>query len=141
MTCERPHDVAIIGLGAMGSVAAFELIWASLLGRALPQPAPRAQAKPAESGSADLPGGGGSGIRDRDAATWQASEIRSLEPAFSADTWLGIYPLADRAQRMRLRAAMVEVGAVGELGWRILTLPGGSRLPQNASRCRRHRHP
>ena len=47
---------------------------------------------------------------DRDAATWQASEIRSLESAFSADTWLGDYPLGNPAQRMRLRAAMVEVG-------------------------------
>ncbi len=47
---------------------------------------------------------------DRDAAAWQASEIRSLEPAFSADTWLENYPLVDPAQRMRLRAAMVEVG-------------------------------
>ncbi len=47
---------------------------------------------------------------DRDAATWQASAIRTLKPAFSADTWLGNYPLADPAQRMRLRAAMVEVG-------------------------------
>jgi TolB-like protein/Tfp pilus assembly protein PilF len=46
----------------------------------------------------------------RDEAAWEAVEIRSLEPAFSARTWLENYPMADPAQRKRLTEALAGLG-------------------------------
>jgi TolB-like protein/DNA-binding winged helix-turn-helix (wHTH) protein/Tfp pilus assembly protein PilF len=43
-------------------------------------------------------------------ATWEAQEIRALQPEFSGRRWLETYPMTDVAQRMKL------VRALGELG-------------------------
>jgi adenylate cyclase len=45
----------------------------------------------------------------RDAAAWEAEEIRSLEPAFSVREWLKNYPMADALQRTRLTEAMAKL--------------------------------
>jgi TolB-like protein/DNA-binding winged helix-turn-helix (wHTH) protein/Tfp pilus assembly protein PilF len=43
-------------------------------------------------------------------ATWEAEEIRALQPGFSGRRWLETYPMTDAAQRTKL------VRALGELG-------------------------
>lgn len=48
--------------------------------------------------------------RQREAAVWQADEIRMLEPRFSAQHWLASYPLTDAGQRERLLGALQEIG-------------------------------
>jgi DNA-binding winged helix-turn-helix (wHTH) protein/TolB-like protein/Tfp pilus assembly protein PilF len=45
----------------------------------------------------------------RDAAAWEAEEIRSLEPAFSIREWLKNYPMADSGQRNRLTEAVASL--------------------------------
>ena len=40
------------------------------------------------------------------AAAWEKEEIRSLEPGFRLDEWLKNYPLADSAERRRLKEAL-----------------------------------
>jgi DNA-binding winged helix-turn-helix (wHTH) protein/TolB-like protein len=47
---------------------------------------------------------------ERDAADWQVSEIRTLEPAFSVRTWLASYPLTDPRQKERLVKSLQEMG-------------------------------
>ena len=47
---------------------------------------------------------------DRDAAQWQLSEIRSLEPGFASNDWLAGYPLTEPAEKRQLRTAMVAMG-------------------------------
>ena len=47
---------------------------------------------------------------DRDAAEWQANEIRTLEPAFTVHNWLASYPLTDPRQKEQLVKAMQELG-------------------------------
>ncbi len=47
---------------------------------------------------------------DRDAAQWQLSEIRSLEPGFASNDWLASYPLTEPAEKRQLRTAMVAMG-------------------------------
>ena len=43
---------------------------------------------------------------DRPAATWEADQIRALEPSFSARRWLDSYPMTDSAQKTRLLQAL-----------------------------------
>jgi DNA-binding winged helix-turn-helix (wHTH) protein/TolB-like protein/Flp pilus assembly protein TadD len=43
---------------------------------------------------------------DRPAATWEADQIRALEPAFSAQRWLDSYPMTDSVQRTKLLQAL-----------------------------------
>lgn len=45
-----------------------------------------------------------------DAAEWQVSEIRTLEPTFNVRSWLASYPMTDTAQKERLVKALQEVG-------------------------------
>lgn len=47
---------------------------------------------------------------ERDAAEWQVSEIRSLEPAFSVRNWLASYPMTDAGQKERLVKPLQEMG-------------------------------
>ena len=47
---------------------------------------------------------------ERDAAEWQVSEIRTLEPAFNVRTWLASYPLTDPGQTERLVTSLQEMG-------------------------------
>jgi DNA-binding winged helix-turn-helix (wHTH) protein/TolB-like protein/Tfp pilus assembly protein PilF len=46
----------------------------------------------------------------RAAAGWEADEIRSLEPGFSARAWLETYPLTSARHRDRLLALVAKVG-------------------------------
>ncbi len=46
----------------------------------------------------------------RDAAEWQVSEIRSLEPAFNVRTWLASYPMTHAGQKERLIKSLQELG-------------------------------
>jgi len=43
---------------------------------------------------------------DRPAATWEADQIRALEPSFSARRWLDNYPMTDDAQKTKLLQAL-----------------------------------
>jgi DNA-binding winged helix-turn-helix (wHTH) protein/TolB-like protein/Flp pilus assembly protein TadD len=43
---------------------------------------------------------------DRPAATWEADQIRALEPSFSARRWLDNYPMTDNAQKTKLLQAL-----------------------------------
>lgn len=45
-------------------------------------------------------------LGDRDAAAWQADEIRAIEPKFSVNRWLATYPMTDQRQRDRLAQAL-----------------------------------
>ncbi len=47
---------------------------------------------------------------DRDAAQWQLSEIRSLEPNFASSAWLAGYPLTAAAPKRQLHDAMIAMG-------------------------------
>jgi tetratricopeptide (TPR) repeat protein len=42
----------------------------------------------------------------RDAAAWEAEEIRMLEPGFSSRAWLKNYPMTDSSQLRRLTDAL-----------------------------------
>ena len=46
----------------------------------------------------------------RDAAEWQVSEIRTLEPAFNVRTWLASYPMTHAGQKERLVKSLQEIG-------------------------------
>ena len=46
------------------------------------------------------------GTGQREAAMWEAVQIRALEPAFKTDAWLQSYPMTDAAQRERLAQAL-----------------------------------
>jgi DNA-binding winged helix-turn-helix (wHTH) protein/TolB-like protein/Tfp pilus assembly protein PilF len=48
---------------------------------------------------------------NRDAASWEAEEIRSLQPDFSSRAWLATHPLTD----LKLRATLAQ--ALGRLGF------------------------
>ena len=47
---------------------------------------------------------------ERDAAAWQVSEIRTLEPAFNVRTWLATYPMTDATQKERLVKPLEDLG-------------------------------
>ena len=47
---------------------------------------------------------------DKDAAKWEAQEIRALEPNFSIDKWLKNYPMTDEGQKQRLRSLLAQAG-------------------------------
>jgi len=47
---------------------------------------------------------------ERDAAEWQANEIRTLEPGFNIHTWLASYPMTDAGQKEKLVKSMKEIG-------------------------------
>ncbi len=47
---------------------------------------------------------------DRDGASWQAQEIRAVEPGFSASRWLASYPMTDERQKERLAQALLAFG-------------------------------
>lgn len=47
---------------------------------------------------------------DRDAALWEAEEIRVLVPGFTVQHWLETYPLTDRAAKTRLVQALQPLG-------------------------------
>lgn len=46
----------------------------------------------------------------RDAAEWQVSEIRTLEPAFDVKSWFASYPMTDAGQKERLVKSLQEMG-------------------------------
>jgi tetratricopeptide (TPR) repeat protein len=47
---------------------------------------------------------------DKEAAKWEAEEIRALEPNFSIDKWLTNYPMTDEGQKHRLRRLLAQAG-------------------------------
>jgi hypothetical protein len=47
---------------------------------------------------------------DRQAAEWEAEEIRAIDPNFSAQAWLETYPMTDPRQRERLISALDPLG-------------------------------
>ena len=47
---------------------------------------------------------------DASAASWQAEQIRALQPGFSAPRWLQTNPLTDAAQKVKLLRALTQVG-------------------------------
>ena len=47
---------------------------------------------------------------DKDAARWEAEEIRALEPNFSIEKWLQNYPMTDEGQKQRLRSLLARAG-------------------------------
>jgi DNA-binding winged helix-turn-helix (wHTH) protein/TolB-like protein/Tfp pilus assembly protein PilF len=47
---------------------------------------------------------------ERDAAVWQVSEIRTLEPRFNVHTWLASYPMTDAGQKQQLVGALEAMG-------------------------------
>lgn len=47
---------------------------------------------------------------DKDAAKWEAEEIRALEANFSIDKWLKNYPMTDEGQKQRLRSLLAQAG-------------------------------
>jgi tetratricopeptide (TPR) repeat protein len=46
----------------------------------------------------------------KSAASWEAEEIRALEPAFSTGRWLETYPMTDAGQKNKLVRALAELG-------------------------------
>ena len=50
---------------------------------------------------------------DKEAAKWEAEEIRALEPSFSIDKWLQNYPMTDAGQKQRLRSLLAQAGLQG----------------------------
>ena len=46
----------------------------------------------------------------RDAAEWQVSEIRALEPAFTVRSWLATYPMTHAKQTDQLLKSLQEIG-------------------------------
>jgi DNA-binding winged helix-turn-helix (wHTH) protein/TolB-like protein/cytochrome c-type biogenesis protein CcmH/NrfG len=49
-------------------------------------------------------------LGDRNAAAWQADEIRVVEPNFTANRWLATYPMTDTRQKERLAQALQLLG-------------------------------
>ncbi len=49
-------------------------------------------------------------LGDKAAADWEAQEIRTLKPGFTARGWLETYPMTDTALRKRLENALGEIG-------------------------------
>ena len=49
-------------------------------------------------------------IGDKEAARWEAEEIRALQPSFSLGKWLQSYPMTDESQKQRLRSLLAEAG-------------------------------
>jgi TolB-like protein/Tfp pilus assembly protein PilF len=47
---------------------------------------------------------------DKEAAKWEAEEIRALEPGFSIDKWLQNYPMTDGGQKRRLTSLLAQAG-------------------------------
>ena len=47
---------------------------------------------------------------DQEGASWQAHEIRAVEPNFSANRWLATYPMTDKRQKERLAQALLPFG-------------------------------
>ena len=46
----------------------------------------------------------------RDAAAWQVSEIRALEPAFTVRSWLATYPMTHAKQTDQLLKSLQGIG-------------------------------
>jgi DNA-binding winged helix-turn-helix (wHTH) protein/TolB-like protein/Flp pilus assembly protein TadD len=46
---------------------------------------------------------------DRERASWEAAEVRGLEPGFSSRGWLETYPMTDARQREELSALLAKV--------------------------------
>jgi DNA-binding winged helix-turn-helix (wHTH) protein/TolB-like protein/Tfp pilus assembly protein PilF len=49
-------------------------------------------------------------LGDQEGASWQAQEIRAVEPNFSANRWLATYPMTDKRQKERLAQALLPFG-------------------------------
>jgi DNA-binding winged helix-turn-helix (wHTH) protein/TolB-like protein/Tfp pilus assembly protein PilF len=49
-------------------------------------------------------------LGDRPSATWQADEIRAIEPNFSVQRWLATYPMTDALQKEKLVRALRPLG-------------------------------
>jgi DNA-binding winged helix-turn-helix (wHTH) protein/TolB-like protein/Flp pilus assembly protein TadD len=47
---------------------------------------------------------------ETDAGTWEAEEIRSLQPMFSSRDWLKTYPMTDEVQKTKLAWALAKLG-------------------------------
>jgi DNA-binding winged helix-turn-helix (wHTH) protein/TolB-like protein/Tfp pilus assembly protein PilF len=47
---------------------------------------------------------------NKEAAAWEAEEIRTLQPGFSSSGWLATHPLTDVAQKTRLAQALAQLG-------------------------------
>lgn len=47
---------------------------------------------------------------EREAALWEAEEVRALEPGFSTAKWLETHPLADPGQRRKIAGLLAGVG-------------------------------
>ena len=47
---------------------------------------------------------------DRDAASWEAEEVRALAPGFSTGKWLETYPMTDTRQKRQLIRLLAELG-------------------------------
>jgi len=52
----------------------------------------------------------GAASGDRAAAEWEAQEVRSLDPRFTAHRWLETYPLASPQPRARLDQLLSTAG-------------------------------
>jgi len=49
-------------------------------------------------------------LGDNEGVAWQATEIRVVEPNFSANRWLATYPMTDERQKERLGQALLPLG-------------------------------
>ena len=47
---------------------------------------------------------------DQAAASWEAEEIRTLQPGFSSRGWLETYPMTDAAQKAKLMQVLGKLG-------------------------------
>lgn len=47
---------------------------------------------------------------DKEAALWEAEEIRALQPRFSIGKWLQNYPMTDETQKQRLSSLLAQAG-------------------------------
>jgi hypothetical protein len=47
---------------------------------------------------------------DKEAAKWEAEEIRVLAPDFSIGNWLQSYPMTNESQKRRLTSLLAEPG-------------------------------
>jgi hypothetical protein len=47
---------------------------------------------------------------DREAASWEANEVRVLAPSFSTSKWLETYPMTDVKQKRQLIRLLAELG-------------------------------
>ena len=48
--------------------------------------------------------------RDLHAASWEAEEIRALQPNFTASKWLQTYPMSDTRQKEHLKTLLAKIG-------------------------------